>query len=391
MKIGMISPSAGFVGGLEQHVWDLSLALRERGHHLTLVHGAARGRSPERYARAFDRVVAASDRAAARGLDLGYFHRAQRVEDLAAFSGLPLAIAVHDHALTCVSSYRYLPVSQAPCHRAPGIACVAHGCCVVRDRDPSTRWPLRIGDPFLLRRRLLALAERGILVANSRYTAAHLSQAGVSPERIRVIHPLPPETPEPVRERPRAPRLIVIGQLLPSKGIDLAVDALALLPHDTFLDVVGDGALRAALVGRAAQVAPGRVRFSGFVDAATVRSLLDACSVALVPSRWPEPFGLVGIEAMRRGRPVAGAAHGGIPEWLEHGISGQLFAPGSVEGLAEAVLSLLRDRDAGARALTHARERFPAARMAVEIEALLASLGGAQIPPTPMLEEARSA
>ena len=76
------------------------------------------------------------------------------------------------------------------------------------------------------------------------------------------------------------------------------------------------------------------MRFRGWIAPAAVGRIYDAISAVVVPARWPEPFGMTGIEAMRRGRAVIGAAHGGIPEWLVPGRAGALFTPGSPEELA---------------------------------------------------------
>ncbi len=65
----------------------------------------------------------------------------------------------------------------------------------------------------------------------------------------------------------------------------------------------------------------------------------------VVPSVWPEPYGLVGVEAGGLGLPAAGYAVGGIPEWLIPGHSGEL-APGdppTVDGLADAIVRAVAD------------------------------------------------
>jgi glycosyltransferase involved in cell wall biosynthesis len=103
-------------------------------------------------------------------------------------------------------------------------------------------------------------------------------------------------------------------------------------------------------------------------------AVYDQVSVVAVPSRWPEPFGMVGIEAMRRARPVAGAAHGGIPEWLEDGAGGLLFEPGSARDLARAMEALLADRTAGERAHAQAEARFQHSRSVDAVEDLLTGL-----------------
>ena len=60
-----------------------------------------------------------------------------------------------------------------------------------------------------------------------------------------------------------------------------------------------------------------RVVFTGRVDHEKLESYYAAARLVVVPSRWPEPFGMVGIEAMARGRPVVAFDTGGIGDWLE--------------------------------------------------------------------------
>ena len=374
MNIGMGIPTLGFHGGIERHAHDLAGSLARRGHTLTLLHGPARGRDVEAFTAPFAAVRPLADPRAGEGLDVAYVHKATELAELAALRALPVAIAAHDHDLTCVRRHRYLPIGNAPCHLAPGIQCVTHGCVVVRDRRPDAPLPLRLESPFSLRHRLRELAWRAPLVACSAYVAEGLVAAGVAPSRVRVIHPIPPEIEAPLVARPRAPRLLAVGQLIRGKGFDLAVDALAHLPGAVTLTLAGDGPDRPALEARAHRVAPGRVHFAGYVTPAAIEALYDAASVILVPSRWPEPFGMVGVEAMRRGRPVVGAEHGGIPEWLAPESGGLLVPPGDPAALARAALALLADDQAGERAAAHVRARFTHERTVGAVEQLLAEL-----------------
>jgi len=63
--------------------------------------------------------------------------------------------------------------------------------------------------------------------------------------------------------------------------------------------------------------------------------------VVVVPSRWPEPFGIVGIEAMAHGRPVVAFGVGGIPEWLTDGVGGFVVPPADVATMAGRIVSVL--------------------------------------------------
>jgi len=64
--------------------------------------------------------------------------------------------------------------------------------------------------------------------------------------------------------------------------------------------------------------------------------------LVVVPSREPEPFGRVAIEAMSFGVPVIAANHGGLSEIVEDGRSGYLFEPNSADSLAQALEKFLR-------------------------------------------------
>ena len=307
----------------------------------------------------------------ARSLDVAWVQKAGEVSELALLGALPFALAAHDHDLTCIRTSRLLPLGHAPCHRPPGVACITFGCALVRDRRPKALVPLRLRSPFAARVRLAHLAERAPIVACSAYLKESLVAAGVAEARVRVVHPVPPEDLQPLSPRPEAPLLLAAGQLVRGKGLDLAIEALALLPEPTELCIAGDGPLRADLERLAARIAPRRVRFLGYLGPEAMSGLYDRASVVLMPSRWPEPFGLVGPEAMRRGRPVAGAAHGGIPEWL---VEGSGFRPGDASDLARVVARLLVDRTAGDRALATVRARFSHDAAVDEVETLLAGL-----------------
>ena len=87
----------------------------------------------------------------------------------------------------------------------------------------------------------------------------------------------------------------------------------------------------------------GRVMFKGWLGPEQLARELADASIVVVPSLWPEPFGLVGIEALAAGRPVIASATGGIADWLDDGVSGLCVTPGDVDALAHALNELLAD------------------------------------------------
>jgi glycosyltransferase involved in cell wall biosynthesis len=172
---------------------------------------------------------------------------------------------------------------------------------------------------------------------------------------------VPAFTPDPGEPSPLpdAPRLLFAGRLVTGKGIDLLLAAMPLLPG-VELEVVGDGGERgqAEALARRLGVAE-RVHFVGWRAAEAMEAHYARSRVVVVPSVWPEPFGLVGLEAMSRGRPVVGVDRGGIRDWLVHGETGLRVAP-EAKALAVAVRRLLEDRGEAERMGARGRARWQA-------------------------------
>ncbi len=370
MKIAMVVPTRGFHGGIERHAFDLAGTLRTRGHRVSLVHGAAVGKAVDVFTAGFDDASAlASPSAAALGADVAYVHKAKEPEEIAVLGQMPVVFASHDHDHTCARSHRYLPIGQAPCHDAPGVACIARGCIVTKNRG-GRGLPLRVVNPYGLRERLARLVARGPFVACSEYIRGRLVEAGAPWSRVIVVHPVPPPDARPAITQPPTQSLAVVGQLIRGKGVDIAINALAKLPAEVTLTIAGDGPSRTELEALAREVAPGRVTFLGYVTPDRTHEVYDHARVVLVPSRWPEPFGMVGIEAMRRGRVVVGANHGGIPEWLApDGQGGRRFVPGDAKDLARAIGLALRD--GGADAAAFVAKRFTHEASVERVERIL--------------------
>jgi glycosyltransferase involved in cell wall biosynthesis len=108
-----------------------------------------------------------------------------------------------------------------------------------------------------------------------------------------------------------------------------------------------------------------RVRFTGWLAPQELASELLGTSVAAVPSVWPEPFGIVGIEAHAAGKPVVASATGGIADWLEDGVSGLLVPAGDPQALARGLNDLLDDPERR-RTMGQAGKRSVAARFSAE-------------------------
>jgi len=148
-------------------------------------------------------------------------------------------------------------------------------------------------------------------------------------------------------------QLVFLGRMEFLKGGSIFLDSLSRLNGhlERPLHVVfaGDGPERAAWERKAEQLRRRfkhlTINFTGWLNGPKVSQLLADSDLLVLPSLWPEPFGLAGIEAGRLGVPVAAFAVGGIPYWLTDGFNGHL-APGTpptAAGLAEAIRKCLKD------------------------------------------------
>jgi glycosyltransferase involved in cell wall biosynthesis len=118
------------------------------------------------------------------------------------------------------------------------------------------------------------------------------------------------------------------------------------------------------------------VEFAGFVRGAERDRLLGGARALLYPIQHPEAFGLVLVEALLCGTPVAAIRLGAVPEIVDDGVTG--FTAAAKEDLQQAVTNCLRlDRR---RVRETAEQRFSALRMAAGYTAVYERLAGGGFP-----------
>ena len=120
-----------------------------------------------------------------------------------------------------------------------------------------------------------------------------------------------------------------------------------------------------------------KVEFLGRQGRTQGAILLHGCEVFVLPSR-SEPFGIVLVEAMACKKPIVATTAGGIPEIIENQENGILVEPDDEKGLAEALITVLKDENLrmniAAKAFSTVCERFRVDKTGMGYEALFADL-----------------
>ncbi|MBZ5593068.1 MAG: glycosyltransferase family 4 protein [Acidobacteriia bacterium] len=362
MRILIVNWHRNVIGGVEAYLRILLPALLQRGHELALVHGYPSAAGPE----AIDPPAERLPRWCYQ--ELGTQDLLRRVEQWR-----PDLVYVHvweSNSLESALLNRYPSVFFA--HGYQGMCETGRKCQSWPRPTPCTRrfgpmclilhYPARCGGlhPLTMLRNYRFQSQQNVMlglfaavVAASRYICNEVERNGVDRERVHLV-PLPvtaitPRTEPPAARLPEG-RLLMMGRLIPLKGADYLIRAIPAaarkLNRPLRLVIAGTGAEETILRHLASRLGV-EVEFAGWVSGDRREEVITQSDLLAVPSLWPEPFGLVGLEAACLGVPAVGYAVGGIPEWLIPGVSGEL-APGNpptVEGLSAAIVRALEDHE----------------------------------------------
>ncbi|MBU1154490.1 MAG: glycosyltransferase [Proteobacteria bacterium] len=194
------------------------------------------------------------------------------------------------------------------------------------------------------------LGEAAAVIAVSPNLAQEAQAKGADPDKIFLVpngvdqELFAPQDQQATRERLGlaldGPLALFVGRLVPGKGLEMCLDALAALPKARLL-VVGDGPLRSALEAQAQRLSlGGRVIWAGPQPHGDIPNYLAAADVLVLPSMSEGEPNVI-LEALSCGRPVVASLVGNIAGMVEHGSEGLLFPAGDqalfVEYLGEAL------------------------------------------------------
>ncbi len=410
VRIALITHIRSKIGGTESYVEHLAHGLHAAGHEIALWH--EHNGAPERGMIALPAgspswsVESLGASHALAGLrewkpQVLFSHGVSTPAVETAILELgPTVMFAHAYHGACISGTKSrLSPTRMPCPRPLGGACLLHyfprRCGGWSPITMARRYSLETGRRDLLHR------YAAILTASSHMRMEYLKY-GLPPKRVKAVgltvsqrrdarrgegHEPPPIA---TRDVTRVWRLLFVARLTALKGGPVLLDALSAL-RTAFagritLTIAGEGPERASLEAQAARLRPRLpdvdIRFAGWLGFDALGTLMGNTDLLVVPSVWPEPFGLVGPEAGAYGVPAAAFAVGGIPDWLREGENGHL-APGdppTSRGLATAIVAALSDAGHHAKlcagAFAQSRELDPARHVARIIDILESAVAG---------------
>lgn len=242
--------------------------------------------------------------------------------------------------------------------------------------------------PFPWQRVQVRMAPVDRYLAVSDFVARGLTDLGVNPARISIVHNGVSVAADTIPSTTRATgrhSIATVARLVEQKGHLVLLEALKELP-DVSLVIAGDGPLRASLEAITREWGlDDRVLFLGEVD--DVPAVLAQAEIFVLTS-FNEGLPLAVLEAMAAGLPVVATRVGGTPELVTPGENGVLVDPGDPIGTRSAIRALLDDADLAARYGRRGREialqRFTIRRMVDAVvgvyEDLLGRTGGRHRP-----------
>jgi glycosyltransferase involved in cell wall biosynthesis len=270
----------------------------------------------------------------------------------------PVVLSAHGYT-ACTSGVHYFRPGQE-CARAHGLGCIPRlgvpGCAHTTDPRSLPGAYMRAG------RGLRALRGAELAVSYSSAVDRHLAINGVA--RRRVVPLFTTVAPAVGSGHEARRRVVFAGRVVAPKGVGVLIRAAAEVNAEFV--ICGDGWRLAEMRALARELGvQQRVSFKGWLDTRALARELAEASVVAMPSVWPEPFGLVGIEAFAAGRPVVASATGGVSDWLKDGVNGLSVKPGDARALARALGELLDD-PARQQAMGAAGRRMAAAKFCPE-------------------------
>lgn len=266
--------------------------------------------------------------------------------------GLPIVFTAHDLKLLC-PNYQMLCRGEIceKCKYGSYIQCTLNRC--VKD---SLAGSLVNTTEMYLHRMLRSFDRIDRVITPSNFYKQKFIEFGFQPEKIvHIPNFIDQESFRPNYENKGY--AVFVGRLSREKGILTLVDAMKSLRNRKLL-IIGEGPLKPEIEELIEKEGLTNVELLGFRSGTELRELISGCYMAVLPSEWHENAPYSVLEAMAMGKPVIGAATGGIPELVQDGRTGLIFESRNAEHLSMQMKKLFSSPHMAAEMGREARDRI---------------------------------
>ncbi|HZX35405.1 MAG TPA: glycosyltransferase family 4 protein [Thermodesulfobacteriota bacterium] len=254
---------------------------------------------------------------------------------------VPLVQTLHDYFHVCPTLLKLLGREGRPiCTHKMGLPCLKEKCISLR--KPASLATLAMG-----MRNRTAIKRFDLIFVTTSHMKDTMVRNGFKADKV-IVNPLYVKVEKDsfsVADNETKPLILYVGRVAEEKGLDDFLLALKHLDCDFQAQIIGTGPVLGHIRSTALRYGLGeKVTFSGFLEYKKIIDFYKKATVVVVPSIWPEPFGMVGIEAMSLMRPIIAYDVGGISTWLKHGENGYLVAKNNISMLTQRINELLCNR-----------------------------------------------
>ncbi len=343
-RILYVSATAGFFGGVERYIFDSAKLLAENGFEVNGLFEHVDGKETDVFLEPFRQVYSPADVEAFDGteFEIAFIHKVEDPELLRKIRQKFVTIVfIHDHDYYCLRRHKYFPVRRINCH-LPFNPVYCSICCGLIERQNNRLKLINIPQRMALMREVRKCNAFTVL---SSYMRNNLLMNGFGVNSIYKLYPFKQLKDSGYKQADKTgtPVILYVGQLVRGKGVDLLLAALSRLDLDFRAYIVGGNNDEGYLKEMSSALGlDNKVIFTGWQS--NPAEYFAKADVVVFPSRWQEPFGLVGIEAFSFRKPVVAFDVGGVGEWLTNNHSGILVKEKDVEAMAEGIKQLLQNK-----------------------------------------------
>lgn len=276
------------------------------------------------------------------------------------FDLAPVVRSMHEPRMFCPGQGKFWRNSERICNQTFGLHCFYHaykeGCC--------NRHPKRLIQAYknVVFETTDASNRYKAIIAMSDYMRDEAIKAGIPAEKIKLNPHFTPYVPESELSNTvgdNLKSLLYVGRLSKTKGVHYLIYTGIKLLNQKFnvkIDIIGMGHDESYFKKLIPYEYKERFIFHGWKNHFEIHQIMLKAYLLVFPSIYPEAFGISGIEAMMRAKPVVGFDVGGVSTWLKNGETGFSVTVKDIEALAIRIKLLLDDKILYRKLCSNARE-----------------------------------